>query len=153
LLGGSQHRTRLEPVAAKRLLAEDRLAERERSLRRLAVGRLAEQHRDDIDARVLHDVPPVRREALDTEVVRHRRPALGIASPQGDEPDRPGQGADVADRVQRVTVCASDPAGPEDPDADPVIHPWATGQAGTGVGPAAASMRSGSASSRRIAST
>lgn len=148
-----QHHARLEPVSAERLLAQDRLPERQRRLGRLAVSGLAEQHRDDVDARVLDDIPPVGREPLHTEVASHRRSALGVASSEASEPDRPGQRRDVADRVQRVTVGAGDPARPEQPDADPVVHRRQV-QAGTaGADPAAARMRSGSASTRRIAST
>jgi hypothetical protein len=144
----------LEPIAPERLLTQHRLAQCERRLGRLAMGGLAEQHRDDVDLGVVDHPAPVGREPFDPEVPGHRRAPFRVPCRQRSQLDGSRERRDVIERVQRVAVGARDPAGTEQPDADRIGH-RARRQAGT-AGSAGASTarrnRSGSSRTVRIAS-
>ena len=59
------------------------------------MGGLAEQHRNDVDLRVLDDLGPLGREPLDAEVAGHRLAPLAVARRERGQPDRPGERVDV----------------------------------------------------------
>ncbi len=110
-------RVRLLRVAAERLLAEDVLAGARRGDRRRGVEPVRAAVGDEVDRRIVDQLPPVEDGALVAELGGHAGRRVAVAGAEGDQPHRHLR-RDPRQLAQRDRVRTAHEAAAEHADAD-----------------------------------